>query len=154
MTSEFESSWQALCARWDQSGYAALSEDERVWFNLRSLIDSVENGGLISYFYNSGADTFEDCRTALRRLNALKILTHVDRVAGLFGADVPRTVDEHNVVIDSWPHDDAHRTLLDEVDAELMPLVRPNPAAITSPTRPPARSPTDRGNGTAARPGS
>jgi hypothetical protein len=46
MTSEFESSWQALCARWDQSGYAALSEDERVWFNLRSLIDSVENGGL------------------------------------------------------------------------------------------------------------
>jgi hypothetical protein len=124
MTSELESSWHALCARWDQSGYAALSEDERVWFNLRSLIDSVENGGLISYFYNSGADTFEDCRMALRRLNALKILTHVDNVAGLFGADVPRTVDERNAVIDSWPHDDARGMLLDEVDAELMPLVR------------------------------
>jgi hypothetical protein len=124
MTSELESSWHALCVRWDQSGYAALSEDERVWFNLRSLIDSVENGGLISYFYNSGANTFEDCRTALRRLNALKILTLVDRVAGLFGTDVPRTVDERNAVIESWPPDDARGTLLDKVDAELMPLVR------------------------------
>ncbi|NUQ78195.1 MAG: DUF4375 domain-containing protein [Polyangiaceae bacterium] len=124
MTSELESSWQALCVRWDQSGYAALSEDERVWFNLRSLIDSVENGGLISYFYNAGADTIEDCRTALRRLNALKILTQVDRVAGLFGADVPRTVNERNAVIDSWLHDDAREMLLGDVDAELMPLVR------------------------------
>ena len=56
MTSDLESGWQSLCLRWERFGNVALSEDEQAWLNLRSLIDSVANGGLISYFYNSGAD--------------------------------------------------------------------------------------------------
>lgn len=122
MTSDLESGWQSLCVRWERVGYVALSEDEQAWLNLRSLIDSVENGGLISYFYNSGADRLEDCLTALRRLDAFRVVTCVESVARLFGAPVPRTVDERNRVIDSWP-DGAHDKLLDEVDSELMPLV-------------------------------
>src|SRR5947207_6063711 len=121
--SDLQGAWQALCVRWERHGYGALSEDERAWFNLRSLIDFVENGGLISYFYNSGADTLEDCRTALRRLDAHDVLACVERVAGLFGADVPRTVEERNRIIDSWPDGDEHDALLDDVERELMPLV-------------------------------
>jgi hypothetical protein len=70
MTAQLETLWEALCTRCEESGYTALSNDERVWFNIRSLIDSTENGGLISYFCNSGADTLSDCRAALHRLGA------------------------------------------------------------------------------------
>jgi hypothetical protein len=124
MTPTLESKWHLLCDRWERLGYEALSDDERVWCNLRGLIDAVENGGLISYFYNSGADRLRDCRTALRRLNALDVLARVDDVATLFGSEVPATVDQRNRIIDSWPEDDATRdALLEKVDHELMPLV-------------------------------
>lgn len=124
MTPDRECKWQLLCDRRKRLGYESLSPDERLWIILRSLIDNVENGGLISYFYNSGADTLPECRNALRRLNALDVLEHVDRVAGLFGADVPTTVEERNRVLDSWRDDDARDALLEEVDEELMPLMR------------------------------
>lgn len=48
--------WAELCRRWSEEGYVSLSLPERTWLNARCLIDSVENGGLISWFYNSGAD--------------------------------------------------------------------------------------------------
>ena len=124
MTSDLERAWRALCGKWNRSGYASLSTDERVWFTARSLIDAVENGGLISYFYNSGADHLPDCRSALQDLNALNVLSYVDRVARLFGPEVPLTVNERNQIIDSWPeHDDALEALLNSIDHELMPLM-------------------------------
>jgi hypothetical protein len=124
MTANLERAWRDLCTRWDRVGYSSLSVDERAWLHLRSLIDAVENGGLISYFYNSGADRLPDCRAALRDVNALKVLALVDRLAGLFGPDVPGTVEERNQIIDSWPDDDARDALLSSIDDELMPLVR------------------------------
>jgi hypothetical protein len=42
--------WAAVCSRWEELGYDSLSADERVWLNVRALIDSIENGGLISFF--------------------------------------------------------------------------------------------------------
>ena len=61
--------WQALCEkRYGEPGYLALSDDEKVWLNVRALIDSTNNGGLISFFYNSYADTYQDYLSALDRL--------------------------------------------------------------------------------------
>src|SRR6185369_11395560 len=53
--SDGDRGWKALCDRRKSLGYSALSDGDRVWLNVRWLIDSVENGGLISYFYNSAA---------------------------------------------------------------------------------------------------
>jgi hypothetical protein len=66
MEQSSQSKWHALCdKRYGVGGYAALTEDERVWVNIRSLIDSTNGGGIISFFYNSGADTLPDCLKAL-----------------------------------------------------------------------------------------
>ena len=124
MSFEIQNGWQALCRRWERFGYASLSDAERTWLNCRLLIDSVENGGLISYFYNSGADTLADCLTALRRLDAAAVLACVERVAVLFGPEVPPAVEERNRIINTWPDGDPRDTLLEETDRELMPLVR------------------------------
>jgi hypothetical protein len=123
MTSDLETKWQFLCERWVRLGYECLTEDERVWFNLRTLIDAVENGGLISYFYNSGADTIGDCRIALRRLDAMDVFARVDAVAALFGSDVPAKVDERNRILDSWPDDSAQDVVLEKMNEGLIPLV-------------------------------
>jgi hypothetical protein len=32
----------------DRDGYEALTSEEKVWINVRTIIDSTENGGLIS----------------------------------------------------------------------------------------------------------
>jgi hypothetical protein len=53
---EWEKHWQKLIDKYDNDGYDSLTTDERLWFNIRSLIDSVDNGGLISFYYNNGAD--------------------------------------------------------------------------------------------------
>ena len=120
-SAELQREWHALCDRWDRSGYAALSDDERMWFNIRSLIDAVENGGLVSYFYNPGADTWPDCRAALRRIGAEDVVAHVDRVAALFGAEVPSSLEARNRILDGWSEDEDQ--LLEEIDEELMPMM-------------------------------
>jgi hypothetical protein len=123
MNSDEHHGWRALCDRWKNAGYSSLSDGERVWLNVRRLIDSVENGGLISYFFNSPADTLSDCRHALRQLGADDVLLRVERVAALFGEQVPPTVAKRNEVIDSWPDDEAYDQLLEQIDDELMPMM-------------------------------
>lgn len=118
--------WADVCRRWDAKGYAALSQPERTWLNVRSLIDSIENGGLISYFYNSAADTFDDCLKALDQLGAQQVKEQIERIRGLFPGGVPDTLEARNVIINSWPKEGDVNTidqLLDEVDERLMPMM-------------------------------
>jgi hypothetical protein len=86
------------------------------------LIDATENGGAISYFYNSGADTLDECLEDLRMLKADSVRAQVERVAALFPGGVPVGIDARNAVIDSWS-DGEFDSLLEEVDDELMPLM-------------------------------
>jgi hypothetical protein len=118
--------WSDICRRWGEQGYDSLSRPERTWLNIRSLIDSVENGGVISYFYNSGAATVGDCLDDLRALGAEVVRVQVERVCALFPDGVPIDQSERNKVIDSWSEDeknDSTERLLEEVDDILMPLM-------------------------------
>jgi len=123
MNSDEHRGWRALCDRRKSSGYSSLLDGERVWLNVRWLIDSVENGGLISYFYNSAANTFSDCREALLALSAHDVLLRVERIAALFGAVVPTTVVTRNEIMDAWPDDEDQAQLLEQIDEELMPMM-------------------------------
>jgi hypothetical protein len=114
--------WSDLCDRWGSQGYDSLSRQEKTWLNIRALIDSIENGGAISYFYNSGADTLADCIEDLRIIGADSVRAQIERVAKLFPGGVPAKIDARNAIIDSWP-DGEHDSLLEEVDDELMPLM-------------------------------
>jgi hypothetical protein len=124
MNSDSEKQWQDLCRRWSDEGYTALSRNEQTWLNVRALIDSTQNGGLISYFYNSGADTLSDCLEDLKVLEATEILKQVERVCELFPGGVPKDLESRNEMINSWPDgDEKIEALLYEVDDVLMPLM-------------------------------
>ncbi len=56
---DFQSDWVELVSK-AMSDYNSLSKNERIWFNVESLIGQVNNGGLISHYYNSGADNNKD----------------------------------------------------------------------------------------------
>lgn len=134
MESRLESRWRDVCARWaGGAGYGSLSSTERIWLNTRSLIDSIENGGLISYFYNSGADTLIDCLDALKRLGANDVSKQVLRLCARFPGGVPKTVDARNEVINSWSDDDCEiDETLDEIDECLMPMMSDLEARLTN----------------------
>jgi hypothetical protein len=118
--------WDALCQRMAAHGYSSLSDDEKIWVNVRALMDSTHSGGLISFFYNSYADTLPDCMRALETLGAHDILTHLRRVCALFGDTVPLDINARNELISSWPDEgvqaEAIDGLLEEVDEALYEL--------------------------------
>ncbi len=117
-----EAEWHAVCRRCGELGYGALSDLEKTWFNLRVLIDSVNNGGLISYFYNSGADTLDDCLEALTQCGADDVRCAVETLCARFPGGVPRDMHGRNEVINSWPQDDpALDAALEKTDRELIP---------------------------------
>ncbi len=116
--------WCALCDKCYSSGYSMLTASEQTWLNVRSLIDSVQNGGLISYFYNGYADTFSDMMSALQHLDAEEVRIQVLRVAELFPNGVSASHIARNDVIESWPDNDSElERLLQDVDDKLEPLL-------------------------------
>jgi hypothetical protein len=127
MNSELQAKWSDVCERWDRQGYLSLSPEERTWLNIRALIDSIENGGLISYFYNSYADTVQDCLGDLETLGAFEVRIQVARVCALFLGGVPPEIGARNEVINSWPDEEGEGSrdeLLGEVDDTLMRLMK------------------------------
>ena len=115
--------WYEVCRKSQVEGYAAMSREERHWLNIRGLIDSIENGGLISYFYNSYSDTLPDCLRALDELGARDVRKQVELVCALFPGGVPGGGEERNEVIRSWADGGPVNALLDEVDERLMPMM-------------------------------
>ncbi len=116
--------WHALCDKWSQEGYAALTPDEKIWLNVRALIDGTNNGGLISLYYNADADTLPDCMAALEQLGAHDVTHQVERVSALFPADALPSFEARNDVINSWDDKDPRiHDLLVEVDVALTPML-------------------------------
>ena len=118
-----QASLDRLSERGRTDGYGSLTDTAKVWLNIRSFIDSVENGGLISYFYNPSADTFTDCAAALQTLEARAVYEQVMRLAACFGSSVPTNIEQRNDVIDSWSDDGYEDELIQEIDDILMPLM-------------------------------
>ncbi|MBK7465380.1 MAG: hypothetical protein IPJ43_00440 [Saprospiraceae bacterium] len=45
---DFQNSWEKLVEK-GYKNYLSLTSDERLWYNIQSLIGSLDNGGLISF---------------------------------------------------------------------------------------------------------
>ncbi|REJ85751.1 MAG: DUF4375 domain-containing protein [Acidobacteria bacterium] len=114
--SDLQDDWVALVDRSYQVGYDVLSPDERTWLNAQSLLQALENGGLISFFYNSGADHLEDTKKALERLGLVEMQQLLDGVCDLFPDGVPGDIDARNDVISSWPDDGSVDEVLTALD--------------------------------------
>lgn len=115
--------WFEIVDRKSRGGYESLSRIEKTWFNVEVLIGQVENGGVISYFYNSGADGLEECLKDLTALGAHEVRRQIERVCQLFPSGVPDSMDARNDVIDSWADSDELDSLLTEVDELVLTLM-------------------------------
>jgi hypothetical protein len=112
--------WTRVCDKFANGGFESLSHSEQIWVSIRELIDSIENGGLVSYFYNSGADRLETCLSSLDELDASSVRQLLLRECALFGQKVPSTVEARNASIESW--DSRIDDELEEIDESIMPL--------------------------------
>ena len=96
--------------------YELLTEDERIWFNTQSLIHAVNDDGLISFYYNYGADHLSDTMTDLKALGADEVVTILQEINQLFPEGLPSTdIEERNDAMDTWDEDEVN-PLLDKLD--------------------------------------
>lgn len=89
--------------------YNSLSDDEKIWFNLRGLIDAVCDGGLISYYYNFGAvyiyETIQNLEF-FEMHSILDIIKYYNQI--IFGEiEVPKDLDERNEYIRNLTEDES-----------------------------------------------
>ncbi|MDQ0899206.1 MULTISPECIES: DUF4375 domain-containing protein [unclassified Paenibacillus] len=100
---DWQPHWQKLFEKLDKESYSNLTTDERIWYNVRGVIDSISDGGIISFYYNSGADTMEDTLEDLYKINASQVVDQLKKVNLLFpNGKTPQNIDERNEVINSW----------------------------------------------------
>lgn len=121
---EFQDRWEQIVQCALGGGYQALSNEEKIWFNAQSLIQAIDNGGLISYYYNSAADTLGDCMHALEVLGAEGMLSLITKVNTLFTNGVPVDVCARNEIINSWPDDGSIDEFLGPIEASAMSEAR------------------------------
>jgi hypothetical protein len=119
-----DKAWHAVVEKETRHGFDSLWEVEKTWFCARLVIDAVENGGLISFYYNRNADYLKPCLEALARLRATEVIDAIQEVNKLFAdGNVPADIEARNDIIDNWPEDVERDKRLDEIDAKLMPLM-------------------------------
>lgn len=117
---EWESAWKSLVDKEANEGYQSLTADERILFNIESLIIAADDGGIISFYYNSGAEHMEETIEDLRSIKATNIIKMLKRINALFPNGRPSTnIDERNLVISSWYNgkkDAKYENLLEKMD--------------------------------------
>jgi Domain of unknown function (DUF4375) len=100
---DFNDKWTGLVEKAYSEGHDTLTDHEKVWFNIQCLIEAINNGGFVSYYSSSVADTVDDCLHALDVIGAAKSKKLVERVNSLFEHGVPKDMDERNLEMDHWP---------------------------------------------------
>lgn len=83
--------------------YKSLTENEKTWFNIRVLLDAFNNGGLISYYYNSGAENVYDAIEAFEKLGMSEIAVIIKKYNNLLcpNSSVPKDIDERNEYVNN-----------------------------------------------------
>jgi hypothetical protein len=114
---DFQKDWERLVSKAHED-YSSLTRDERIWFNIQCLIQDVDNGGLISHYYNSGANYNQHTIEDLDWLGFRDISTFLTQINQLFPNGRPsKDIEERNSVIESWP-DGKYDYMLDELDQQ------------------------------------
>jgi len=133
----WENSWMELFEKVMMGEYETLSEDERIWYNIRSLIDSVDDGGIMSYFNSPNGDYLEETLEDLDKIGCDNVIEMLMSICGLFPEDKPsKDVEKRNEVIDTWDMegrdfseffeavDENFYEIEDELETSLEPIIQ------------------------------
>ena len=117
---DWKGHWETLVGKFSNSGYQSLSSDERIWFNVRVLIDAVDGGGIISFYYNSGADYLDETIEDLRKIGAEEIVGLLSKINELFPEGKPsRNLEERNDIINTFDYEDGSiEVLFEDLDGQ------------------------------------
>jgi hypothetical protein len=99
----------------NRADFDALSERERVEFTVSRLVSAVLNGGLPSYYYNSGAEYLYDCIEDLEAIGAEEMLMLLRAFNNLFDAPVPADFAARSVAYNRLTADDAKCAEMDRI---------------------------------------
>lgn len=115
---DFQDRWIQVADK-GAHAYNALTADERIWFSTQALLDTVDNGGLISHYYNTGADHNAETIADLMTLGFPRLATLLITINNLFpGGHISGNLEERNKVIDGWSNGE-HDALLDQLDQQV-----------------------------------
>ncbi|MBW8330861.1 MAG: DMP19 family protein [Prolixibacteraceae bacterium] len=103
--------------------YDSLTPSERIWFNTRVLIDSTNDGGLISYYYNSGAENVYDAIEDIKSLGFDSIANLIKKYNEILfkGNIVPKDFEKRNKFIEKL--DEQTDNSLQDIESDLTDLV-------------------------------
>jgi hypothetical protein len=100
------------------NNYNTLTNEEKVWYHIQLLIASVDNGGMISFFYNHEAEYFSETIESLKELKHEKIIKLMKKIAKLFPKGiVPKNIDKRNEIINNI-QDRKYEKLHEKIDRE------------------------------------
>lgn len=115
---DYQEHWKQLVDRAYKYGLGTLAYDEKVWFTVQSLIQAIYDGGIISFYYNSGADWLDETLLALRTMDDQKMIELLSRVNELFPNGVPKDITARNEAINTWPDDGSIDEILEPIEDE------------------------------------
>lgn len=111
---DYQDEWDVLCSR--AQDLSDFTENERIWYFAQCLIDAVENGGLVSFFYNNTADYYAETVDALEKLSAEEIKEILFTIADLFPKKVSElNLAQRNEIINEWENE--KHTLEGDIEA-------------------------------------
>ena len=112
---DFQNSWEKLVEK-GYKDYLSLTSDERLWYNIQSPIGSVDNGGLISFYYNSYVERVYETIEDLKFLGFQDIANILIEINKLFPNEKPSIdINERNISISNWPNG-KYELVLDNLD--------------------------------------
>ncbi len=106
--------WELICKK-AKTNYLSLNANERIWYSTQTIISHIENGGIISIYYNQAADNIKDIIEDLQHLNASDIADLLLKMNKLFPNQSIKNVESRNEIIDAWP-DGQYDPLIDELN--------------------------------------
>lgn len=99
----WQDTWQRIIEQVEDEGLYSLTPDERLWYNVRQLMDTAEDGGLLSYYYTPHADQMEQLLKDLKKLDAkpaLAILTEINQQFPK--GNPPQDLDTRIDIMENW----------------------------------------------------
>lgn len=133
----WENAWMDLIEKVMMEGYETLNEDERIWFNIRTLMDSIDDGGILGYFNDSNGDHIEETLEDLEKIGCDEVVRMLMSICGLFPDDKPsRDLEKRIEVMESWANegqdfsdffeavDENFYVIEDELEESLEPIIQ------------------------------
>lgn len=100
---DFQDSWIKIVDK-GLGDFDSLTPEERIWFTVETLILQANNGGLISFYYNSYGERVHETIQDLETIGFADIANTLKEINKLFPNEEPsQDVDERNLAISSWP---------------------------------------------------